>query len=591
MAAPSPNSISGMTPETVTLAQRYVLESRIAAGGMGTVWRARDQVLARTVAVKILHPALSEDEQFIERFRREAFAAARLTHPDIVAIYDTGHEAAFDDRTDRHYIVMEYCPGGTLKDSLRQAGPFAPARALELGSRICGALGYAHRKGVIHRDVKPENVLLSEDGDLKVADFGIAKAAFALSDLTSTGVILGTVTHISPEQAQGEEPDARSDLYAVGVLLYELLAGHPPFQADTEIATAMQHVNKAPPSLRGLRADVPKRVETVVFKALAKDPGDRYPSAEEMRSALEMAIYNLGPARSYERPPGALGDAATGPGPPRARRGGRHRRRSPAVPDPGSRPEAAPAPAEVRNRGVGDEVDAPPTTPDLADPVRAPTTRALSTDASGDRTRETPLPASAGGTGKHRRGAVITMALVVIGAVVAVAAVNFANRDPGDPAVGGRPGGKQNAPRSRPLRVESVGDFDPYGEGQSEHPEEAGLAVDGDPSTAWSTETYQDALTLTKPGVGLVFDLGRSREVQRIKVISAQPGYAFEVKAADSLPRDETGFTEVGTQNRAPAAAEVNANGARGRYWLVWITKLPGGDAGAASLAEVKFIG
>ena len=580
-----------MTPETVTLAQRYVLESRIAAGGMGTVWRARDQVLARTVAVKILHPALSEDDQFIERFRREAFAAARLTHPDIVAIYDTGHEATFDDNTNRHYIVMEYCPGGTLKDALQQAGPFAPARALEVGSRICGALGYAHRKGVIHRDVKPENVLLSEDGDLKVADFGIAKAAFALSDLTSTGVILGTVTHISPEQAQGEEPDARSDLYAVGVLLFELLAGHPPFQADTEIAIAMQHVNKAPPSLRGLRADVPKRVEAVVFHALAKDPGDRYPSAEEMRSALETAIYNLGPARSYERPPGVLGEEASRPGRSRTRRDGRRRSRSSAAPAPGAAPKAAPASAGDRSRVVGDEVDAFPMTPGGTDPAPAPTTRVLSPDASDDRTRETPRPASAHGTTQRRGGAIATMAVVVIAAVIAVAAFNSTDTDPGESPGGGPATKAEGDARSRPLDVETVADFDPHGEGQSEHPEEAGLAVDGDRSTAWTTETYDDALELLKPGVGLVFDLGRRRAVERVKVISPQPGYAFEVKTAGSLPGDETGFTDVGAQNRAPAAATIDTAGARGRYWLVWITKLPGGDGGTASLAEVKLLG
>ncbi|MDQ3783456.1 MAG: protein kinase [Actinomycetota bacterium] len=564
-----------MTPETVTLAQRYVLESRIAAGGMGTVWRARDQVLARTVAVKILHPALSGDEQFIERFRREAFAAAGLTHPDIVAIYDTGHEVAFRDRTDRHYIVMEYCPGGTLKDSLLQAGPFAPVRVLELGSRICGALGYAHRKGVIHRDVKPENVLLSEDGDLKVADFGIAKAASALGDLTSTGVILGTVTHISPEQAQGEEPDSRSDLYAVGVLLYELLAGHPPFQAETEIATAMQHVNKAPPSLRGLRADVPKRVEAVVFKALAKEPGDRYSSAEDMRSALEMAIYDLGPTKSFERPLGGAQESP-GPGPSRLRRSGRRRRRPSAIADPAVPPASAPASSGVQSPEDDGRAGAFPTTSGGKDPGHSPTTL---------------LPASAGGHDLRSRGAVITMALLAIGAVIVLVALNFPENRLREAPSGGRSGGGGNTPPVRPLPVKSVGDFDPHGEGRSEHPGEAGLAVDGDRSTAWTTETYHDALDLIKPGVGLVFDLGRTRKVQRVKVISGRPGYAFEVKAADSLPGDETGFTEVGTQTGAPAAAEIDADGARGRYWLVWITKLPGGDAGAASLAEVKFIG
>nr|MBA3350381.1 protein kinase [Actinomycetota bacterium] len=456
----------------------------------------------------------------------------------------------------------------------------------ELGSRVCGALGYAHHKGVIHRDVKPENVLLSEDGDLKVADFGIAKAAFALSDLTSTGVILGTVTHISPEQAQGEEPDARSDLYAVGVLLYELLAGHPPFQAETEIATALQHVNKPPPSLRGLRADIPKRVEAVVFQALAKDPGDRYPSAEEMRSALEMAIYSLGPAKSYERPLGGGREGTTGAS-KALRRGGRHSLTSRSPTGPAADPGTLPTSQVVRTPS---DPGAPPTAPDRADPIEPSPSHAAGTDTSFERTRETPLAPPGAAPGRSRWAALV-MALLAIGAVIALAILNFTGRESAEAPAGTRSKDEAQAPRARPLVVAGVEDFDPYGDGHSEHPEEAGFAVDGDRSTAWTTETYQAALELIKPGVGLVFDLGRARDVQRVKVISGQPGYAFEVKTADSLPADQTGFTGVGQQSDAPAAARIAADGARGRYWLVWITKLPGGGGGTASLAEVKFLG
>jgi serine/threonine protein kinase len=271
--------------ELVTLGQRYVLEARIASGGMATVWRARDDVLARTVAVKLLHPHLAQDADFLERFRREAVAAARLSHPNIVGIFDTGAEAS-GDTADQHFIVMEYCSGGTLASVLEDEGPLDPGRAAAVAADICDALGYAHRAGIIHRDVKPHNVLITEEGSLKVADFGIAKAAFGTSDITTTGSILGTVTYLSPEQVQGQEPDARSDLYSLGVVLYEVLAGRPPFVEDTQIAIAMAHVHSDPPSLRSLRARIPRALEGIVMRALAKDPDERWQSAEEMMNAL-----------------------------------------------------------------------------------------------------------------------------------------------------------------------------------------------------------------------------------------------------------------------------------------------------------------
>ena len=303
-----------MSQELVTLADRYALETPVADGGMATVWRARDEVLARTVAVKILHPHLAEDQSFVERFRREALAAARLTHPNIVSIFDTGTEDA--PGPSRHFIVMEFCGGGTLAD-LAAEEPLSPERVIGIGAAICAALGYAHRNGVIHRDMKPANALLSSDGTLKVGDFGIAKAAFTGREITTTGSLLGTVTYISPEQARGEEPEARSDLYSLGVVLYELLVGRPPFSGDTAIATALQHVKKESAPPRSIRAGLPRALEAVVLKALSKDPADRPESAEAMRAELlrcghgdETAVMRApATAPRPQAPPHAHGDA------------------------------------------------------------------------------------------------------------------------------------------------------------------------------------------------------------------------------------------------------------------------------------------
>lgn len=264
---------------------RYELEVELARGGMATVWRGRDTVLARTVALKVLHPHLAEDPAFLERFRREALAAAGLGHPHIVSIYDTGEGSGEGDAS--HFIVMEHCSGGTLADLLARDGPFGNERAAAVAATICEALAYAHERGIVHRDVKPANVLVGDDGLLKVGDFGIAKAVSEKSDLTTTGSVLGTVAYISPEYASDRELDARSDIYSLGVVLYELVAGLPPFQETSSVATAMKHLNEPPPPPRSQRAGISRSLEAVILKALEKDPEDRFASADEMRRALE----------------------------------------------------------------------------------------------------------------------------------------------------------------------------------------------------------------------------------------------------------------------------------------------------------------
>ena len=311
------SNIEVVAEKTHTLAGRYVLLERIASGGMATVWSARDDVLARAVAVKLLHHHLARDEQFVHRFKREALAAARLAHPNIVSIYDSGSQP--NDREQDHFIVMEYCGGGTLAKLLQDSGAVAPDHAVALTTTVLDALAYAHRAGIIHRDIKPANVLMSEDGTVKVGDFGIAKAAFAGSDLTTTGSILGTVTYLAPEQLEGMEPDARSDIYSVGVLLYELLSGRPPFVGENQLATALKHQRETPPPLRSLRAGIPRGLESIVARALEKDPDRRFASAAEMRSALERQastpatqVFGAPPVRASEDLEEAA--ARTGPG-------------------------------------------------------------------------------------------------------------------------------------------------------------------------------------------------------------------------------------------------------------------------------------
>ncbi|HYU56961.1 MAG TPA: protein kinase [Actinomycetota bacterium] len=270
-------------PAGERLAGRYVLEEPIAAGGMATVWRARDEVLARPVAVKILREDLAESEAFRERFHREAVAAARLSHPRIVAVYDTGGTG------DTSFIVMELFDGTSLADVLRN-GPLKPRRAAQIVVAALEGLGYAHGEGLVHRDVKPANILVAGDGRVKVTDFGVAKAAFDDHDLTSTGKVLGTVRYLSPEQVEGGTADARSDVYAAGVVLYEALTGRPPFQAENDLATAMLRLRQDPMPPGAVRAGIPRALEAVTMRALARRPEDRYASAEEMRLDLVRAL-------------------------------------------------------------------------------------------------------------------------------------------------------------------------------------------------------------------------------------------------------------------------------------------------------------
>ncbi|MDE0160599.1 MAG: protein kinase, partial [Acidimicrobiaceae bacterium] len=284
---------------------RYELLRRIARGGMADVYLARDASLDRQVAVKVLFPEFANDPSFVERFRREAKAAANLNHPNIVGIYDWGQEQG------TYYIVMEYVVGRSMADVMRSTGRLSPDRAAEIAADVAEALSSAHNAGLVHRDIKLGNIIVSDDGQVKVADFGIATALARRTgdNLTHIGSVMGTATYFSPEQAQGKALDGRSDLYSLGVVLYEMIVGKPPFTADTSTAVAVKHVQERPlaPSLLGV--SIVESLEAIILKLLAKNPANRYPKAEDLRADLQryLAGAHSIPTRTGQSPRVATG--------------------------------------------------------------------------------------------------------------------------------------------------------------------------------------------------------------------------------------------------------------------------------------------
>ena len=266
------------------LSDRYELGDTLGYGGMSEVHRGLDTRLGRDVAVKVLRADLARDPQFQLRFRREAQNAAALNHPAIVAVYDTGEVQS--DFGPLPYIVMEYVDGHTLREIVKTQGPMSQQRVIEVMADVCAALDFSHKHGIIHRDVKPANIMINRSGAVKVMDFGIARALGEGQNMTQTAAVIGTAQYLSPEQARGEAVDARSDVYAAGCVLFELLTGEPPFTGDTPVAVAYQHVREDPRSPSEVNSAVTPALDAIVLKALSKNPANRYQSAAEMRADL-----------------------------------------------------------------------------------------------------------------------------------------------------------------------------------------------------------------------------------------------------------------------------------------------------------------
>jgi serine/threonine protein kinase len=327
------------------LNRRYKLLGPLGAGGMAVVYKAQDLSLGRLVAVKILREALTHEQEFLARFQQEARAAANLTHTNIVTVHDFGRDG------ERYYIVMEYVEGKDLKTLIKEGAPFKIERALDLCVQICAGIGYAHRAGLVHCDVKPQNMLVTAEGRVKITDFGIARALSSLPTNEATDVVWGSPQYYSPEQAAGEAPTPASDVYSIGVVMYEMLAGRLPFVASTQQALALMHLREEPPNLALFNAAIPETLERIVHKVLAKEPSARYRTADQLGRIL------ISYREQGEEMTGAQ-LAITPPGPQPRAGAGEVLPEAPLVYRPATRPRpSAPEPAypqeTVRGRAVG----------------------------------------------------------------------------------------------------------------------------------------------------------------------------------------------------------------------------------------------
>ena len=270
------------------IAERYELLDVVGTGGMSSVYKAHDRLLERNVALKVLHPHFGDDDEYVERFRREARAVAQLSHPNIVTVIDRGE-------ADGHqFIVFEYIDGENLKELVGRTGPLPVRRAVELALAVADGLAFAHQHGLVHRDVKPQNVLINGDGEVKVTDFGIARSLDVEHGMTQTGTVLGTSNYLSPEQARGQPVTPATDVYSLGIVLYELLTAEVPFPGENFVAVAMKHVNELPPDILERRPDVPMRMAAALERALEKDPAHRFPTMQEFASELRASLAAAG---------------------------------------------------------------------------------------------------------------------------------------------------------------------------------------------------------------------------------------------------------------------------------------------------------
>jgi serine/threonine protein kinase len=464
------------------IAERYELEELVGTGGMSSVYRAHDRLLERHVAIKVLHEQFTADGDYVERFRREARAVAQLSHPNIVTVIDRG------EHDGRQFIVFEYVDGENVKALVEREGPLPEREAIGLALQIARALGFAHEQGLVHRDVKPQNVLLNDGGQAKVTDFGIARSLDVQGGLTQTGTVMGTSDYIAPEQARGSRVDAQSDIYSLGTVLYELLTGEVPFSGDNFVAVAMQHINQPPPSVRERRPELSPCVDAAVRRAMAKEPRDRFDSMDELCSELSACLAELegnGASTMVVAPQ-------------------RRRRKSRAARAPAARPSVWP----------------------------------------------------------------LIMLLAGLAVLAGILAAVFTFTD-STQKIRNVIGGGKSTGSGAVVALSGLTSYDPEGDNKSEHSEDAHLATDGQMSTYWTTERYNNGLQ--KSGVGLVLDAGGAKKLSKLIVRSDSPGFTAQIQAGSS---SSGGFSPVSDSQQVGGRTVFSIRGKAAQYYVVWITDL-----------------
>jgi serine/threonine-protein kinase len=480
------------------LSGRYRLDSKLGSGGMSTVYLAQDETLERWVAVKVLHREISDQPGHLERFRREARAVAQVSHPNVVAVIDAGEDGGYP------YIVFEYVEGETLKQRIERLGRLSLDESTAYAIEVGRGLAAAHGRRMIHRDVKPQNVLIDAEGRAKVTDFGIARG-LDTKGLTATGRVLGTTDYVSPEQAMGQGTDARSDIYSLGVVLFESLTGDVPFYAETQVGVAMKHVNEPMPDVQRQRPDVSAALSAVVEKSTAKDPDQRYPNMaamlRDLEGALEVEVARAG---------GSTGEVTS-----------------------------------------------------VLDSVPPPRRKIF--------------------TRRRLSWAGILLVLAAGAAAIAIAALTGDDQS------------QQASGEGTAIQPVSATDFDPDGD-NDEHSDEVDLAVDGNPGTSWTTESYTTGPSLepVKPGVGLYVDAGKAVSATAVQIRTPDTGWDADVYSATSGPPDT-----LGAWGEPIGQATINSKSQQipikpptaARYYLVWITSLAGSSGDySVRIADVRLI-
>ncbi len=482
---------------------------------MAEVWLAVDTKLDRRVAIKILHAHLAGDPEFVARFRREALAVAKLSHPNVVAVFDTGVDRGEGSNasTNSPYIVMEFVNGESLRTLLQKG--ITQAEAVQIVAQSAEGLSYAHKNGLVHRDVKPANILIQPNGAVKVVDFGIAKAASGLDanpeDLTQVGAILGTAKYLSPEQVEGAGIDKRADIYSLGVVLYEAVCGRPPFVGSNDMATAVQHVRGNVPPPRSIRAGIPRALEQVILRAMQRDPSRRFADASEMARALRTIDL--------------------------------------------SKDDAVPLTSRTT-----DDITPPSGLTDVRQDATSVQTRVGRASAE-VRPLERPQPSGSGRfTIVPLLGTIFFGLLIgaLIGRVLADRSQHSSN---GTVIV---------------LPAGSVQTYDPYA-GDGEHDADVPLLVDTNPATAWSTSTYRTRdFNGNKPGVGIRFRIPSDEVVRHLRIETPSTGWSASVYASDTSPEniedwgDPVGLVQAVGQRETT----IKVSPVSGKYLLFWITDL-----------------